>query len=57
MDFSWAEFARITRDNPHWPLMEKAATMVGRAGNALDLGAGGGRDTRYLLAHGWHVTL
>jgi SAM-dependent methyltransferase len=57
--FDWARFAGLTADNPHWPLMERAAALAGqagRSGRALDLGAGGGRDTRYLLAHGWQVT-
>jgi len=55
-EFDWARFAGLTTDNAHWPLMERAATLAGHAGRALDLGAGGGRDTRYLLAHGWQVT-
>ena len=55
-DFTWSDFARVTKDRPHWPLLEKAAELLGLSGYALDLGSGGGRDTRYLLAHGWHVT-
>jgi tellurite methyltransferase len=55
-EFSWSEFFKATKDSLHWPLMEKAAGLLGRAGHALDLGAGAGRDTRYLLAQGWHVT-
>ncbi len=55
-EINWSDFARLTRDSDHWPLMERAADLAGRPGYALDLGAGGGRDTRYLLAHGWHVT-
>jgi len=53
------EFYRITRDQPPWPLMIRAASRVNRgemAPTALDLGCGAGRDTRYLLAHGFHVT-
>jgi tellurite methyltransferase len=55
-DFTWSDFARVTKDNPPWPLLEKAVSLLGRTGYALDLGSGGGRDTRYLLASGWHVT-
>jgi tellurite methyltransferase len=54
--FEWSEFARLTKDSAHWPLVERAAEMVGRAGDALDLGCGAGRDTRYLLGQGWNVT-
>lgn len=52
----WGSFYRITRDNPPWPLLMRAAGMAGEKGRALDLGAGGGRDTRYLLAQGFEVT-
>jgi SAM-dependent methyltransferase len=54
--FDWTRFAGLTKDSAHWPLMERAASLAGHAGRALDLGAGGGRDTRYLLAHDWQVT-
>jgi tellurite methyltransferase len=52
----WPDFISATKDHPHWPLVEQAALLLGRTGHALDLGCGGGRDTRYLLAEGWSVT-
>jgi SAM-dependent methyltransferase len=51
----WPTFYEKTRDRPPWPLvMEAAALAPGR--RALDLGAGAGRDTRYLLDEGFEVT-
>jgi len=54
-----SEFYRLTQDQPPWPLMMRAATLVTRgdgAPRALDLGCGAGRDTRYLLSEGFDVT-
>ncbi len=52
----WGSFYRFTRDSPPWPLLVRAATLAPRKGRALDLGAGAGRDTRYLLEQGFEVT-
>ncbi len=50
---NWEEFYHITKNNPPWPRLVRAASLLGHTGEALDLGCGGGRDTRYLLAHGF----
>ncbi|MGH2486503.1 MAG: class I SAM-dependent methyltransferase [Ktedonobacterales bacterium] len=52
----WGRFYGFTKDSPHWPLLERAAALAPKKGRALDLGAGAGRDTRYLLAQGFEVT-
>ena len=52
----WGRFYGFTKDSPPWPLMIRAAALAPRKGRALDLGAGAGRDTRYLLEQGFQVT-
>ena len=52
----WGRFYQLTKDSPPWPLLQRAAALVPRGGRALDLGAGAGRDTRYLIEQGFLVT-
>ena len=52
----WERFLAATRGQPAWGRLMKTASMFDHPGEALDVGAGGGRDTAYLLEHGWHVT-
>jgi SAM-dependent methyltransferase len=52
----WEKFVAATRDEPPWPRLVRAAEMFESVGDALDVGAGAGRDTAFLLDHGWRVT-
>lgn len=52
----WGRYYSLTKDSQPWPLLVRAAALAPRHGRALDLGAGAGRDTRYLLEQGFQVT-
>jgi tellurite methyltransferase len=52
----WREFVQNTAGAPPWPQLERAAELFPEPGDALDVGAGAGRDTAYLLRRGWRVT-
>lgn len=55
-EFKWEDFYKITRDKPPWPLLIEAVSSLAQRKDALDLGCGAGRDTRFLLDKGFRVT-
>lgn len=54
--FAWNDFYTNTKNRPPWPRLIRAVELLKRGGEALDLGCGAGRDTRYLLESGFRVT-
>jgi SAM-dependent methyltransferase len=51
----WDGYFAAREDRQPRQLLVEAVELFERPGRALDLGAGGGVDTRFLLSRGWHV--
>jgi trans-aconitate methyltransferase len=52
----WDGYYDARSDRPPRPLLVDAVELFDAPGEAVDLGAGGGVDTRFLLDRGWRVT-
>ncbi len=49
-------YFKITKEKPPSLWLVEAVELVAQKGSALDLGCGMGRDTKFLLEQGFHVT-
>ncbi|EFH85674.1 class I SAM-dependent DNA methyltransferase [Ktedonobacter racemifer] len=49
-------FYERTKDNEPSRLLRQAVALLPLRGYALDLGCGAGRDVKFLVEHGFHVT-
>ena len=55
--YDWKSYYEMLGETPHTPILETAVgTYCKEKGNALDIGAGNLRDTKYLLDQGFDVT-
>lgn len=54
---TWKQHLEITKDYPPSPLLIQALPFVERKERAIDIGAGGLKDTRLLLEQGFDVTV
>ncbi|OGZ63861.1 MAG: hypothetical protein A3A98_01060 [Candidatus Staskawiczbacteria bacterium RIFCSPLOWO2_01_FULL_40_39] len=53
----WSEYYELTKNKPPSKLLIKALSYVKNKGKAVDIGGGGLKDTRYLLAEGFDVAV
>lgn len=53
----WSEYFGFTRLKPPYSLLVEAVKYVKEKNKAIDIGGGALRDTRYLLAQGFDVTV
>ncbi len=53
----WSEYYKLTGNKPPSKLLVKALPFVANKEKAIDIGGGALKDTRYLLAEGFDVTV